>query len=68
MVRPLNVTPEVPGSILGNTFWIFSENFQCFPPIYTKGTLVRNPGNPRIHVSVLYTGLVKEPARGLSIQ
>jgi hypothetical protein len=32
LVRPLTVTPEVPGSILGNTLGIFQKHFQCFPP------------------------------------
>jgi hypothetical protein len=32
LVRPLAVTPEVPGSILGYTLWIFQRHFQCFPP------------------------------------
>jgi hypothetical protein len=32
LVRPMTVVPEVPGSILGNTAWIFQRYFQCFPP------------------------------------
>jgi hypothetical protein len=32
LVRPLAVTPEVPGSILGNSLGIFHRRFQCFAP------------------------------------
>jgi hypothetical protein len=32
LVRPLTVTPDVPGSIMGNTLGIFQKHFQCFPP------------------------------------
>jgi hypothetical protein len=32
LVRTLTVTPEVTGSILGNTLGIFQRHFQCFPP------------------------------------
>ena len=31
LVRPVTVTPEVPGSILGKTLRIFQRHFQCFP-------------------------------------
>ena len=32
LVRPLTVTPEAPGSILGKTLGIFQRHFQCFSP------------------------------------
>ena len=43
LVRPLTVTPEVPGSILGNTLWIFQRYFNVSH--LPRGVLVRNPGN-----------------------
>jgi hypothetical protein len=57
-VKPVAVTPEVPGSILGNPLGIFSESETLSDSHLTRGVLVRK------HVSVLYTGHVKEP-RGL---
>jgi hypothetical protein len=31
LFRPLTVTPQVPGLILGNTLGIFQSHFHCFP-------------------------------------
>ena len=46
LVRPLTVTPEVPGLILGKFLGIFRDTFSVSH--LPRGVLVRNPGNPRM--------------------